>query len=112
MRSLGTIFANNSPMFASRLENLNKFIGRTNIMSEEKKAKLINFRDMSTCEATIQMLQKAAADGVETAFSRAADMKPCPIGADSACCKHCFMGPCRLNSKDPYAKVGVCGATI
>ncbi len=45
-------------------------------------------------------------------FSRAADMKACPIGADSACCKHCAMGPCRLNSKDPYAKVGVCGATI
>ena len=39
-------------------------------------------------------------------------MKPCPIRADSACCKHCFMGPCRLNSKEPYAKVGVCGATI
>jgi carbon-monoxide dehydrogenase catalytic subunit len=83
-------------------------------MSEEKekKSKPINFRDMTTCEATVQMLQKAAADGVETAFSRAAEMKPCPIGADSACCKNCFMGPCRLNSKDPYAKVGVCGATI
>jgi carbon-monoxide dehydrogenase catalytic subunit len=39
-------------------------------------------------------------------------MKPCPIGAESACCKHCFMGPCRLNAKDPYAKVGICGATI
>jgi len=39
-------------------------------------------------------------------------MKACPIGADSACCKHCFMGPCRLNPKDPYSKVGVCGATI
>ncbi|MGV8074478.1 MAG: anaerobic carbon-monoxide dehydrogenase catalytic subunit [Syntrophobacteraceae bacterium] len=79
---------------------------------KEKEAKQINFRDMSTCEATIQMLEKAAEDGVETAFQRAADMKPCPIGADSACCKNCFMGPCRLNSKDPYSKVGVCGATI
>ena len=39
-------------------------------------------------------------------------MKACPIGADSACCKHCAMGPCRLNAKDPYSKVGVCGATI
>ena len=39
-------------------------------------------------------------------------MKACPIGADSACCKHCFMGPCRLNAKDPYGKTGVCGATI
>ena len=81
-------------------------------MAEEKKSKPINFRDMSMCEATVQMLQKAAEDGVETAFNRAAEMKACPIGADSACCKHCFMGPCRLNSKDPYAKVGICGATI
>jgi len=81
-------------------------------IKEKKVAKPINFREMSTCEATIQMLQKAAADGVETAFNRAAEMKPCPIGADSACCKHCFMGPCRLSSKDPYSKVGVCGATI
>jgi carbon-monoxide dehydrogenase catalytic subunit len=81
-------------------------------MAEEKVKKAIDFREVSTCEATIQMLQKAAADGVETAFNRAAEMKACPIGADSACCKHCAMGPCRLNSKDPYAKVGVCGATI
>ena len=81
-------------------------------MSEEKKQKPINFRDVSTCESTIQMLEKMATDGVDTAFQRAADMKACPIGADSACCKHCFMGPCRLNSKDPYGKVGVCGATI
>jgi carbon-monoxide dehydrogenase catalytic subunit len=81
-------------------------------VAEEKKKKPINFRDMSTCDATIQMLEKAASEGVETAFTRAAEMKACPIGADSACCKHCSMGPCRLNSKDPYAKVGVCGATI
>jgi carbon-monoxide dehydrogenase catalytic subunit len=81
-------------------------------MAEEKVKKPVNFRDFSICEATVQMLQVAASDGVETAFQRAADMKACPIGADSACCKHCFMGPCRLNAKDPYSKVGVCGATI
>ena len=80
-------------------------------MVDEKK-KEYNFREMSACDATVQMLRKAAADGVATAFTRAADMKPCPIGADSACCKHCAMGPCRLGSKDPYGKVGVCGATI
>jgi carbon-monoxide dehydrogenase catalytic subunit len=67
---------------------------------------------LTGCEATEQMLNKARRDGVETVFDRAANMKACPIGADSACCKHCAMGPCRLNSKDPYAKVGVCGATI
>jgi len=77
-----------------------------------KKKKEINIRDLTTCEATIQMLEKAKVDGVETAWNRAGSMKACPIGADSACCKHCSMGPCRLNAKDPYGKVGVCGATI
>ena len=61
------------------------------------KKKEINPKDISICDATIQMLNKAKRDGVETAFDRAANMKACPIGADSACCKHCAMGPCRLN---------------
>ncbi len=74
--------------------------------------KPLDMEKTTTCEATAQMLTKAEKDGVETAFHRAAAMKACPIGADSACCKHCSMGPCRLVSKDPYSKVGVCGATI
>ncbi len=81
-------------------------------VTQEKVEKPIDFREVSACEATVQMLRKASADGAETAFNRAAQMKPCPIGAESACCKHCFMGPCRLNARDPYSKVGVCGATI
>ena len=84
-------------------------------MVENKTAapkKEIEIKDISTCEATQQMLAKARRDGIETQFDRAANMKACPIGADSACCKHCFMGPCRLNAKDPYGKVGVCGANI
>jgi carbon-monoxide dehydrogenase catalytic subunit len=72
----------------------------------------MNPKDFTICDATEQMLVKAKKDGVETAFDRAANMKACPIGADSACCKHCAMGPCRLSSKDPYSKVGVCGADI
>lgn len=85
---------------------------------EEKKAvekvekKKFDVKDLTICDATAQMIEKARRDGVETAFDRAMTMKACPIGAESACCKHCFMGPCRLNSKDPYGKVGVCGADI
>jgi carbon-monoxide dehydrogenase catalytic subunit len=88
-------------------------------MAEEEKKekkvipmKRVNIKEMTTCESTAQMLEKAQRDGVETAFDRAVNMKACPIGADSACCKHCSMGPCRLNAKDPYGKIGVCGATI
>ena len=82
---------------------------------EDKKVveiKKLNIKDATICDATAQMLKKAERDGVETAFHRAVSMKACPIGAKSACCKHCSMGPCRLNAKDPYGKVGVCGATI
>jgi carbon-monoxide dehydrogenase catalytic subunit len=76
------------------------------------KVKVIPVSELTICETTQQMLEKARKDGVETAFDRAVSMKACPIGAKSACCKHCFMGPCRLNANDPYGKVGVCGATI
>lgn len=79
---------------------------------KEAEKKLVDIKDLTICSATGQMLEKARRDGVETAFDRAVTMKACPIGADSACCKHCFMGPCRLNAKDPYGKVGVCGADI
>ncbi|MBL7179201.1 MAG: anaerobic carbon-monoxide dehydrogenase catalytic subunit [Pseudomonadota bacterium] len=79
---------------------------------ETKSKKILDPNEVTSCDATAQMLKKARIDGVELAFDRAANMKACPIGADSACCKHCAMGPCRLNSKDPYGKVGVCGATI
>jgi anaerobic carbon-monoxide dehydrogenase catalytic subunit len=82
------------------------------VIAKKKAKKEVNFRDLTICDATIQMLEKAKKDGVETAFDRALSMKACPIGAESACCKHCAMGPCRLNAKDPYGKVGVCGATI
>ena len=56
----------------------------------------------------IDMLDKAQAEGVSTAFSRAEETKPCPIGHEGNCCKICFMGPCRLVGK---TTVGICGAT-
>ncbi|MBI5018154.1 MAG: anaerobic carbon-monoxide dehydrogenase catalytic subunit [Deltaproteobacteria bacterium] len=75
-------------------------------------SKLREIQDITVCESTAQMLTKARAEGVETPFDRADNMSACPIGAQNACCKHCAMGPCRLSSKAPYEKVGVCGATI
>jgi carbon-monoxide dehydrogenase catalytic subunit len=81
-------------------------------ISEEKKPKKLDLREATTCETTLQMLKKLEADGHDSVFHRASDIKPCPIGSEGACCKHCFIGPCRLNARDPYAKTGVCGATI
>lgn len=65
--------------------------------------------------ATVALVEKAEREGVSTVFSRADDIKPCPIGVEESCCKICSMGPCRLprSKKDPEKKrVGVCGATI
>lgn len=85
-------------------------------MADEKKApkliQIVDAKDLTICDSTASMINKARKDGVELDFDRAQNMRACPIGADSACCKHCAMGPCRLSSKDPYGKVGVCGATI
>jgi carbon-monoxide dehydrogenase catalytic subunit len=69
--------------------------------------------------ATLKMLEKAKADKVSTAFDRAEEMKPCPIGAEGSCCKNCSMGPCRVPAPKKKAETeaekakrrGVCGAT-
>ncbi len=77
-----------------------------------KPLELIKVEDLTICDSTAQMITKARQDGVELLFDRAQAMKPCPIGEQSACCKHCSMGPCRMNVNSPYDRVGVCGATI
>jgi carbon-monoxide dehydrogenase catalytic subunit len=65
--------------------------------------------DNKTIDPTIKtLLEFSEAEGIETAFDRAAVMKPCPIGQDGACCKNCSMGPCRLVGKHER---GICGAT-
>ena len=57
----------------------------------------------------IDLLSITDEENISTAFSRAASIKPCPIGSDGACCKMCGMGPCRLVGKTTR---GVCGATL
>jgi carbon-monoxide dehydrogenase catalytic subunit len=62
--------------------------------------------------AALEMLQHAEGCGVDTAFTRADQMKPCPIGESGACCRICSMGPCRLVGKDAEDKTGICGADL
>ncbi|MEK7449229.1 MAG: anaerobic carbon-monoxide dehydrogenase catalytic subunit [Planctomycetota bacterium] len=68
----------------------------------------------SVCKASLEVLEQLSKTnvGIETAFQRAEKMKPCPIGATGSCCKHCGMGPCRINTKKPLESVGICGADI
>ena len=62
--------------------------------------------------AAQEMLRLAEDLGISTMFSRADETKACPIGVEGACCKVCFMGPCRFVGKDKEQKTGVCGATL
>ena len=78
-------------------------------MPDEKRKKGRSPLERSIDPAAQQMLIRADQLGLETAFSRAEQMAPCPIGSTGSCCKMCFMGPCRL-VKD--GQTGVCGATI
>lgn len=66
----------------------------------------------SVCKASQQILDWASNNKIETAFDRAENVKPCPIGETGACCKNCAMGPCRVNPEKPYELKGVCGADI
>ncbi len=65
--------------------------------------------------ATLELIEKAGKDKINTVFSRADELKPCPIGVEESCCKICAMGPCRLprpKKGEGKERVGVCGATI
>jgi len=69
----------------------------------------------SVDKATVELIEKAKKEDISTAFFRAEEIKPCPIGIEESCCKICAMGPCRLprTKKDVQReRVGVCGATI
>ncbi|MBN1177090.1 MAG: anaerobic carbon-monoxide dehydrogenase catalytic subunit [Dehalococcoidales bacterium] len=79
---------------------------------EEKTTKSID-------KASLELIEKAAKDEVNTAFDRADAMKPCPIGSAGSCCKHCGMGPCRVplpkgkeeTPEEKQKRRGICGAT-
>lgn len=62
-------------------------------------------------KATQKMIKHAAEKNIETVWDRYEAMQPqCGFGTLGLCCRHCTMGPCRI---DPYGdgpKVGVCGA--
>ena len=69
--------------------------------------------------ASQQMIDKACETKINTAFDRAQEMKPCPIGAVGSCCRNCGMGPCRVplpkgkeeTAEEKKKRRGICGAT-
>ena len=69
--------------------------------------------ERSSDPASQYMLRVSEKGGFETAWDRFEAQKPhCGYGELGVCCRHCTMGPCRI---DPFGdtgpKKGVCGAT-
>ncbi|MBW2622890.1 MAG: anaerobic carbon-monoxide dehydrogenase catalytic subunit, partial [Deltaproteobacteria bacterium] len=84
----------------------------------KKKAATVIPEEVTVDTASIKMLAKAQAEGIETIFDRAKKMKPCNIGAEGICCKNCSQGPCRLpltkkirEGEEEDNRKGLCGAT-
>jgi carbon-monoxide dehydrogenase catalytic subunit len=58
------------------------------------------------------MLSLAARQGLETAWDRLERQQPqCGFGELGLCCRHCNMGPCRIDPFGEGPSRGVCGAT-
>jgi carbon-monoxide dehydrogenase catalytic subunit len=85
--------------------------------TKEAKTKKVADPEASSIDAaTQQMILRAQELGIDTAFDRAAAMKPCNIGTQGTCCKNCGMGPCRLplpksGIEGEDTRKGICGAT-
>lgn len=66
------------------------------------------FKDKVDDIASVDMLEKAKLDAIDTVFDRYQTQKTqCKFGKDGVCCKICYMGPCRITAKSP---LGICGA--
>jgi carbon-monoxide dehydrogenase catalytic subunit len=61
--------------------------------------------------ASIKMLNKAAAENIDTAWQRFDQQQPqCGFGLLGICCRNCNMGPCRIDPFGGEPQTGVCGA--
>jgi len=66
--------------------------------------------DLSEWDDARIMLEKAAADGVETVWDRLDKQKHCTFCEQGLTCQKCVMGPCRIVADGAKKKNGVCGA--
>lgn len=67
---------------------------------------------LSIDQTTLEMLDKAKKEGMETAWDRKDILKTaCGFGAAGVCCRNCGMGPCRVSPvPGKGAERGICGA--
>jgi len=69
-------------------------------------------KDRSTDPASVEMLDHAAGQDLETTWDRHDAMQPqCGFGKLGLCCRNCTMGPCRIDPFGDGPSEGICGAT-
>ena len=57
------------------------------------------------------LLERLSQKGITTVHERHAQQQPrCGFGELGLCCRHCYMGPCRIDPFGEGPQVGVCGA--
>jgi len=68
--------------------------------------------EKSKDRSTLQMIDKAATEGIPLAWDRFQKQLPqCGFGETGLCCRHCLQGPCRIDPFGNGPMEGVCGAT-
>ncbi len=68
-------------------------------------------KEKSVDRATVEMLQRAKSERLETAWDRWEAQQPqCGFGQLGICCRICNMGPCRIDPFGRGPQRGVCGA--
>lgn len=68
--------------------------------------------DLTMDTGVQQLLAKARAEGIDTAFDRAIKMSQCGFGSTGVCCRLCLEGPCRIPPNGKSPQLGVCGASV
>ena len=62
-------------------------------------------------KATQELFKKAQQESLQTVWDRYEEQQPqCGFGTLGLCCRHCSMGPCRIDPFGDGPKTGVCGA--
>jgi len=70
--------------------------------------KEIETQDRVWDTASLELLEKAKTECIETCFTRMDTQRnQCKFGRGGLCCRICHMGPCKITSRSPR---GVCGA--
>jgi len=73
---------------------------------------MVDKKNRSVDPATLAMLDRACEAEIPVAWDRLESQEPqCGFGRLGICCRHCTMGPCRIDPFGDGPQKGVCGAT-